>query len=38
MQFAALNLVVFLTLAVVDIGTAVYTRYVLHEDSKVMYM
>jgi rhomboid-related protein 1/2/3 len=38
MQFAAWNLLIFVILAVVDVGTAVYTRYVLHEDSKVMYM
>jgi hypothetical protein len=38
MQFPVLNLAVFLILAVVDVGAAVYTRYVLHEDSKVMYM
>jgi hypothetical protein len=37
MQFAVFNLAIFLILAVVDVGTAVYTRYVLNEDNKVMY-
>jgi len=37
MQFAVWNLLIFLFLAVVDIGTAVYTRYILQEDTKVMY-
>jgi hypothetical protein len=37
MQFAVFNLLIFLILTVVDVGTAVYTRYVLHEDNKVMY-
>jgi len=38
MQFPLLNLVIFLILAAVDVGTAVYTRYVLQIDNKVMYM
>jgi hypothetical protein len=38
MEFAVWNLLIFLFLAVVDVGTAIYTRYVLLEDSKVMYM
>ena len=38
MLFPVLNLSMFLILAVVDVGVAVYTRYVLQEDNKVMYM
>jgi hypothetical protein len=38
MQFPVLNLLVFLFLAAVDIGTAVYKRYVLQEYTKVMYV
>jgi hypothetical protein len=37
MQFAVFNLLIFFILAVVDVGSAVYTRYVLNEDNKVMY-
>ena len=36
MQFPLLNLSIFLILAVVDVGAAVYTRYVLQIDNKVM--
>lgn len=38
MQFPIINLAIFLLLAAVDIGTAVYTRYALQEDSKVLCM
>jgi rhomboid-related protein 1/2/3 len=37
MEFAVWNLLIFLFLAVVDTGTAVYTRYVSQVDTKVMY-
>jgi len=37
MQFPLLNLAVFLILAVVDVGAAVYTRYVLHVHNKIGY-
>jgi rhomboid-related protein 1/2/3 len=37
MQFPLLNLVIFLILAAVDVGTAVYTRYVLQIDNKIGY-
>jgi hypothetical protein len=38
MLFPIINLAIFLVVAVVDIGVAVYTRYALQEDSKVLYM
>jgi hypothetical protein len=38
MWLPLLNLSIFLILIVVDVGVAVYTRYVLQEDNKVMYM
>jgi len=37
MQFPILNLSIFVILAIVDVGTAVYTRYVLHVDNKIGY-
>lgn len=37
MQFAVFNLLIFFILAVVDVGSAVYTRYVLNEDNKIGY-
>ncbi|XP_063220205.1 rhomboid-related protein 3 [Bacillus rossius redtenbacheri] len=37
MQFALLQLLVFLILALVDIGTAVYNRYVINEDKQIGY-
>ena len=38
MQFAVWNLAIFLVLAVVDIGIAIYTRYFLQVDNQVMYV
>jgi hypothetical protein len=37
MQFAVFHLLIFLILTVVDVGTAVYTRYVLLEENQVIY-
>lgn len=37
MEFAALRLLTFLTLAGVDVGVAVYYRYTLEEETKVSY-
>jgi len=37
MEFAIYQLIIFSILTVVDVGSAVYTRYILHEESQVMY-
>ncbi|KAJ9576209.1 hypothetical protein L9F63_006942 [Diploptera punctata] len=37
MEFALLQLIVFLALTVVDVGTAVYTRYVKGEHNQIGY-
>jgi hypothetical protein len=36
MQFAIVHLLIFIILTVVDVGTAVYTRYVLLEENQVI--
>jgi hypothetical protein len=38
MQFAIFHLLIFLILTVVDVGTAVYTRYVLLEENQVIHI